>query len=94
MHTSSVFLIVFGLCKSVNFVQSFTFEAEKFIKNVKNEFSNDLKIFDHKHSSMRAPGKKENFNYPIVINTWPFVNATAKAWDVLMKTDNRLDASR
>ncbi|CAF0705781.1 unnamed protein product [Brachionus calyciflorus] len=29
-------------------------------------------------------------NYPIVINTWPFVDATERAWEVLEKTDDPL----
>ncbi|RNA22220.1 N(4)-(beta-N-acetylglucosaminyl)-L [Brachionus plicatilis] len=29
-------------------------------------------------------------NYPLVINTWPFVKATEKAWQVLEKTDDPL----
>jgi N4-(beta-N-acetylglucosaminyl)-L-asparaginase len=29
-------------------------------------------------------------NYPLVLNTWPFVNATAKGWEVLASTDDPL----
>ena len=31
-------------------------------------------------------------NYPIVLNTWPFVNATAKAWTNLLMTDDPIEA--
>lgn len=31
-------------------------------------------------------------SYPFVINTWPFVNATEKAWQVLEKTDDALSS--
>ncbi|CAF0928928.1 unnamed protein product [Brachionus calyciflorus] len=33
---------------------------------------------------------KFSSNYPIVLNTWPFTNATNKAWDILLKTDDPL----
>jgi N4-(beta-N-acetylglucosaminyl)-L-asparaginase len=29
-------------------------------------------------------------NYPLVLNTWPFVSATAKGWEVLASTDDPL----
>lgn len=29
---------------------------------------------------------------PVVINTWPFTDATNAAWESLMKTDSLLDA--
>lgn len=31
-----------------------------------------------------------SLSYPIVLNTWPFVNATNKAWEILAKTDDPL----
>jgi hypothetical protein len=35
---------------------------------------------------------KLNKTLPIVVNTWPFVAATFKAWQILEKTDDSLEA--
>ena len=83
VRTSSVFLLVFGLWKSVSLVHSFSTNEKLF------EEEKHVKTFDS--NPIRTNVAK--FNYPIVINTWPFVNATAKAWQVLADTDDRLDAS-
>jgi len=90
LHTGSVFLLVFGLWKSVNLVNTHSVGEEKIYKlEEKYRSSNDKNEF----SKMKSISDRHKFNYPVVINTWPFVNATAKAWDVLIKTDSRLDAS-
>ena len=85
LHTGSVFLLVFGLWKSV---QSYSLFEEKY-KNLNDK--NEILKYNLK---MKSPPDRKEINYPIVINTWPFVNATAKAWDVLIKTDSRLDAGK
>ena len=92
VRTSSVFLIVFGLWKSVHTFtneekqpQQLLFKDEN-VKKFQNTKSN-------KQISNKLMNERVKFNYPIVINTWPFVNATAKAWEVLKDTDDRLDAS-
>lgn len=36
--------------------------------------------------------KKVESNFPIVVNTWPFVNATQKAWQILNSTDDAISA--
>jgi N4-(beta-N-acetylglucosaminyl)-L-asparaginase len=36
--------------------------------------------------------RKIELNFPIVVNTWPFTNATAKAWSTLVETDSALQA--
>lgn len=36
--------------------------------------------------------RKKITNLPIVVNTWPFVNATSKAWQVLASTDDAIKA--
>lgn len=36
--------------------------------------------------------KKKTENYPIIVNTWPFTNATAKAWDNLIRYDDSVSA--
>ena len=36
--------------------------------------------------------KRVPINYPIVVNTWPFTNATSRAWDTLVDTDDALQA--
>ena len=36
--------------------------------------------------------KKDESNFPIVVNTWPFVNATQKAWQILNSTDDAISA--
>lgn len=53
-------------------------------KNLNNKF-----YHSSKQQSKIARSKN---NYPLVVNTWAFVNATAKAWQVLQETDDRLSA--
>jgi len=52
-----------------------------------------LKNEDFKSKILKNPLKYKSFNnYPLVVNTWPFVNATAKAWQVLDQTNDRLQS--
>jgi N4-(beta-N-acetylglucosaminyl)-L-asparaginase len=37
-------------------------------------------------------GRDQDISLPLVINTWPFVNATASAWAVISARQNALDA--
>ena len=97
LQTSSVFLLVFGLWKSVNLVHTYSVGEEKNSKlEEKYKNSKDRNEFSEEEvgSKMKSVLERNKSNYPILINTWPFVNATAKAWDVLIKTDNRLDAGK
>ncbi len=92
LHTGSVFLLVFGLWKSVQSYSLFEEKISKFEEKYKN--LNDKNEILKYNLKMKSPPDRKEINYPIVINTWPFVNATAKAWDVLIKTDSRLDAGK
>jgi N4-(beta-N-acetylglucosaminyl)-L-asparaginase len=77
LNTNSVFLFIFGLWKS------FDLSNASSNQNLKaNTLNKDLKLITDKERS--------SFNYPIVINTWPFTNATAQAWKTLIKTDDPL----
>jgi len=67
-------------------------KISKFEEKYKN--LNDKNEILKYNLKMKSPPDRKEINYPIVINTWPFVNATAKAWDVLIKTDSRLDAGK
>ena len=44
--------------------------------------------------SLVLTSEARHANLPIVLNTWPFVNATARAWDVLNSSSKKpaLDA--
>lgn len=42
--------------------------------------------------SVQRDQEKDDFKFPIVVNTWGFVNATARAWENLMKYDDSLAA--
>ena len=41
---------------------------------------------------LKAHEKPQKPKYPIVVNTWPMVNATAKAWDNLLRYDDAVAA--
>ena len=41
--------------------------------------------------SAESHSTTSQFNYPIVVNTWPFVNATAKAWETLIESDDPIE---
>ena len=51
-------------------------------ENLSNEILKDV------ISRLNRFKKSTQTNYPIVVNTWPFVNATAKAWETLVNTDD------
>jgi N4-(beta-N-acetylglucosaminyl)-L-asparaginase len=59
----------------LSFFKSFVFGIEP---NNRQQNDNDL-----------INGRRVN-NFPIVVNTWPFINATRRGWDVLSKTDDCL----
>jgi hypothetical protein len=61
-------------------------EDLKFISNDNLERALSLLSFDIKYQ------KSKLSNYPIVINTWSFTNATEKAWENLEFNDNSLMA--
>jgi isoaspartyl peptidase/L-asparaginase-like protein (Ntn-hydrolase superfamily) len=48
------------------------------------------KIINHEIKEHNT--KKQSLNSPAVINTWNFVNATAKAWQVLKQSDDPVSA--
>ncbi len=65
-----------------------------------NDLINKLNSEDFTEASLRqaslalylsTPAQREA-KFPIVINTWNFVNATAKAWDNLIRYDDAVAA--
>ena len=75
--TNSVFLFIFGIWKSL--------DASNFhVKTAK------LSMNKHKFNKILENSKENDFNYPIVINTWPFTIATEKGWEALAQTDDPL----
>jgi isoaspartyl peptidase/L-asparaginase-like protein (Ntn-hydrolase superfamily) len=63
-----------------------------YLKSLNQILTNNLNNKKFLHSSKQQSKKERIQNYPIVVNTWAFVNATAKAWQVLQDTDDRLSA--
>lgn len=71
---NSLFLLVF------NFLQAF---------NERHAALFSYKVDEQKFLDQSGQNKVQ-LSYPIVVNTWPFTNATAKAWITLARTDDPL----
>jgi N4-(beta-N-acetylglucosaminyl)-L-asparaginase len=72
-----VFYVLFLTVVSVFIPQSSVVEPN----NQNNKTLNDDKIIYY-----------SKLNWPIVVNTWPFTNATERAWKELIRFDNALEA--
>lgn len=49
-------------------------------------------VLSSKNEKFKPKLAKKSQNYPLVVNTWPFTNATAKAWQILDQTNDRLES--
>jgi hypothetical protein len=94
--TNSLFLFVFGIWRtSFDFKLNYAVSASLYYKKsdeklqlekMINEVKKDMEFYELRFE------KKSDANWPIIVNTWPFVNATQKAWDTLQIANDRLDA--
>ena len=78
LRTTSFLLASFGLWKSFDILVSF---------KSTNENQSKSNIINKEN---KAKGDLKPHNYPLVVNTWPFINATVKAWQILDETNDRL----
>lgn len=75
-RTSSFVLASYGLLNSFDLLISF--------------YSVNERKPNQKFISKEIENNPNKNKYPLVVNTWPFVKATSKAWQILEQTNDRL----